>query len=295
MFDCLKDWLCRIVKPLLSYRREKICEGRAMLLNRDQIRDFIQDAKADCFQAASYNPVIGKIIAPSGKILESYDLPPQGMVKVISRERIKLPRNVAGNASIKTSLCDEGILTLNIGIIDPTYDGLLSSTVINFGRNPYHLKVNDVFLRLTFHQYDPPAQLTVLPRKSDEEYLKEKKIQVLEHFSELFLNMSVVSRRAAAEVFGSWRKGLLTFVPVAAVVIALITFGVTVGVSYVDRRWPARDRLRDEVVDELRATALKALEEQTANHRALEEQIRQLQQQMQQVSASPQRGASQRQ
>ena len=95
------------------------------------------------FRAASYDLHVGAILeAPqedkrsSGSATEDirvstgFSLRPQGMVRVISRERVKLPENIIGYALTKNGLSNKGILAINIGIIDPGYEGPISSTTL---------------------------------------------------------------------------------------------------------------------------------------------------------------------
>lgn len=123
-----------------------------MLLSGEAIsqRHLVNNASNDGYRGASYDLHIGKIIDPGGGERDTYVLPPQGIVAVVSRETVNIPKNVAGFAMVKTSLCNEGILAINIGVIDPLYCGSVSSFLINFRKNSYVLAAGQVFLRLTF-------------------------------------------------------------------------------------------------------------------------------------------------
>lgn len=46
----------------------------------------------------------------------------------------------------------------NIGIIDPGYEGPLSSVLVNFGKEAFKLKTNDIFLRVTFSEFSSPTK-----------------------------------------------------------------------------------------------------------------------------------------
>ena len=73
-----------------------------MLMNSEEIQaaGVIQDASADMYQAASYNLRVGRIILPGGQEEEAYQVQPLGMVKVVSWERLELPKNVLGYATV---------------------------------------------------------------------------------------------------------------------------------------------------------------------------------------------------
>lgn len=89
-----------------------------MLLSGDEIksRNLILNSDPKMFKSASYNLRIGKILTPQGDQLTDYTLPPQGTVEVVSIEEFNLPKNVAGYATVKTSLCNDGVLAINIGM-----------------------------------------------------------------------------------------------------------------------------------------------------------------------------------
>ena len=145
------------------------------MLSGDQIRErkLINNAVESGFRAASYDLHIEKLIKPDGAVTDSYSVPPQGIVEVVSRERLNIPDNVVGLAMVKTSLCNYGLLALNIGIIDPGWNGPISSFLINFGRNNRLLTKGEVFLRISCHSLDEPSSLVKRVNIQDEEYMSE--------------------------------------------------------------------------------------------------------------------------
>jgi dUTPase len=225
-----------------------------MLLNRDQIKNYglVQGASDRRFRGASYDVEIGRIINHKGDEVRQIDLEPQGMVRVISREKVKLPTGVGGYATIKTGLCDQGILAINIGIIDPGYEGLLSSTLINFGRNPNGLKVGDVFLRLTFHETAPATDTVPVSPIPDEDYVSEKKRLVRRDFSATFLDIEATATRAAERVVGTWKaKALLWTAVLALLFTAGTSLATTLSALTATRAYIQSDqeRLKAEVTE----------------------------------------------
>jgi deoxycytidine triphosphate deaminase len=95
------------------------------MLRTDRVKELnlIDEAIPSNYRASSYDPSIWKIITPEGEEVDSYKLPPMGIVEVISRERFRIPPKMCCLAHVKTSLCNEGLLTLNTGIIDPSWNG----------------------------------------------------------------------------------------------------------------------------------------------------------------------------
>jgi dCTP deaminase-like protein len=148
-----------------------------VLLTGEQIKRarLIQNEHDLSYRAMSYDVRIGGIVTPGGKVEESYEVPPQGIVEVFSEERICLPPEIAGIALVKTSLCNEGLLALNIGIIDPGWQGKVSSFLTNFSKIGYLLAKGDVFLRLTFYQLsESSGKLVHSINYPDDKYIAEK-------------------------------------------------------------------------------------------------------------------------
>lgn len=220
-----------------------------MLLNSEQMKAqaLISDADVDAYRETTYDLQIGEILpAPSldgarAKDLEvspqGFYLRPQGMVKVVSREVIKLPRGVAGYALLRNTLSNAGLLAINIGFIDPGYEGPISSTLINFGKNPFLLTPNMTFLRLRFHHYTPTTAAPKEPFRpiSKEDYLKRTRTEVDANFSSSFLNLQQTAQDAARIAFGSFKEWLIFWAAVLAVALALLTIFVPLGAAYADR------------------------------------------------------------
>jgi deoxycytidine triphosphate deaminase len=64
----------------------------------------------------------------SGDILDvnravGVDLEPREMVWILSKEEFALPKDVTGFATLRTTFTKQGILALNVGIIDPFLTG----------------------------------------------------------------------------------------------------------------------------------------------------------------------------
>jgi deoxycytidine triphosphate deaminase len=133
----------------------------------------IEGDDANCYRAASYDIRIGVVLKPDGSRTSSYPMPPQGIAEVVSLEKVQIPPDIVGFAVVKTSLCNEGILPLNIGIIDPGYHGHLSSFLVNFGKNERTLRTGEVFLRLTFQSLDNKTSVQTTGQAS-EIYIAEK-------------------------------------------------------------------------------------------------------------------------
>lgn len=262
-----------------------------MLLNGNEIRrrGLVVNSDPKMYKAASYNPRIGKILTSKGDELANYVLPPLGTVEVVSVEEFRLPKEVAAYATVKTSLCNNGILAINIGILDPLWSGPVSSTLINFGKNPYLLQPDSEFLRITFHEYQPQS---IVPRPSapilsHQEYVADRKQKALQHLSETFLDLEQKTRQitqsVASEVLNDWRQGFIKWVPVAAfsvaglaLVLAILTFFLNFGNSWVGSR-NSQDGIRNELNGKIGAEEQKNAEFRRSIEQQMQEMTKQLQ------------------
>lgn len=176
------------------------------------------------YRGASYDLRIKNMLTTDGKTQEVYDLPAQGIVEAMSIERVKLPSNVAGFALVKTGLCNEGILALNIGIIDPGWDGPLTSFLVNFGKHDRSLSKGEVFLRLTFHRLSKSVAPASRSITDEDAYVAERRRRVTAHFGSTFLNVSDVLEKFSKKTFDEYKLKVLGLVSAAAFLLALVTF-----------------------------------------------------------------------
>jgi len=255
-----------------------------MLLSGEQIRqrNLVENADPSRFRAASYDLRVGKIITPEGTEVASYAIPTQGFVTAISEERLRLPRGVAGYALVKTSLCNDGILAIGIGIIDPTYEGLISSALINFGRECYSLTRGDVFLRIAFHEFEAQAGGSPAPRLTDADYVGERKGKMRSRFSSSFLDIPATAHKVAQELIGKYKTALFVYLPAAAVLLALLTFLLNFSNSWIAQRGVLTSQERTAYVGK----AAAALQEE---NKALFERLVRLEQQIAALREPPAR------
>jgi deoxycytidine triphosphate deaminase len=210
-----------------------------MLLSGHAIKDrgLIRNGIDVGYRGASYDVRIGTIIAPDGSEQTCYTLPPQGIVNVVARETVNMPPNVLGFGMVKTNLCNQGVLAINIGIVDPLYQSAVSSFLINFGKTEYALREGDVFLRLTFFEYNQPLDLPTPQNDAMESYVAKKKLAMLQNFSPHFLDLRSTTKSAADEAFSGYKKGLFVWVPIFAFLLALFTLFLNFGNLLLVQRW----------------------------------------------------------
>ena len=136
---------------------------------------------------------------------------------------------MTGHVLLKNELGSEGVLALNIGVIDPGYNGLISSTLINFGRADVQVEVGRPFLRVSFHRCPISRRTAEARHWTRPEYLKHVRQQVLAYSGPNFLNMDQATAEAAKQAFGSFRNALFLWAGVIAVILAVITTLVPLG------------------------------------------------------------------
>jgi deoxycytidine triphosphate deaminase len=223
-----------------------------MPLNHEEIKESVQidDGQDSGFGTASYDLHARFVIKSpeSDEELTRFDLErfeigddgfnlePQGMVRVISREYIEMPKDVIGYALVKNTLSNSCVLAINIGIIDPSYKGPISSTLINFGHEPFRITKETQFLRLTFHRF----RLTDLKRdfvaKDYRTYNRETAAQVRRHSSPKFLVLDKTVQKAGELAFDKFKVQATWAISIIAVVFALISVTSPI-VGFMLERW----------------------------------------------------------
>ena len=232
-----------------------------MILNDITIKSMslVRNAIDGGYKVASYDLTVEHVVTPDGKVVSEHELAPQGMVKVISRETITLPANITAYVHVKTGLCNQGVLALNIGIVDPCFSGPLQSTLINFGKKTYFVKSGSVFGRITFHKQVEPETNPKPMVRSMEEVLESAKADVDRYLAADFLNFSKTVKKAAAKAAQGLKFAALAYIPFLAILLTFFTFFLNSSnmsklESYV------KDRASEGMQVEEMAVKIKALE-----------------------------------
>jgi deoxycytidine triphosphate deaminase len=207
-----------------------------MMLNSTQIVDrslISQEFDQAALHGAGYDLRISKLMIKDEKgELQQYtddiNLKPQGIVAVISKEWITLPKDICAYAHVKTSLSREGVLAINAGVVDPGWSGPLSSVLLNFGESTYCLRSGDTFIRLTFHKV-PDSELSVQSPRSREEYEESIKIKFKKRLTSSFMNIDDAAKLGAEKLRANLRLTLFVYIPLAALMLAGLTFLVNFG------------------------------------------------------------------
>ncbi|HKD06115.1 MAG TPA: hypothetical protein VKB79_09460 [Bryobacteraceae bacterium] len=270
------------------------------LLSGEEIRSegLIHGAIVEMFRASTYDLSIGEIV-PGGKkdtALQTdggFRLQPGGMVRVVARESLSLPNDITGHALPRNTLCTQGVLAINIGIVDPGYAGPISSTLINFGAAEVQLAPGMPFLRVSFHRCPASPKASEAKRWDRDEYIEHLKLEVKAYSAPTFLNLDETVKQAAEGAFGKFKNALTTWVAVAAAGLAAITILVPLGASYADRYLTDRRQWEKEAE---RAFEQRAQQQYAVQVNKLEAEVarlqRQIDTQMSPVHTSPKRANS---
>lgn len=266
-----------------------------MLLSGHEIesRQLIADPHHGELRSSSYDVKVGRVIGPDGKEhAPPYSLEPQKMVVVVSTDKVQLTDDVVGYASPKTSLHNEGVLALSTGILDPGYEGYISSMLINFGRESYKLTDNSSFLRLTFHEIMKPDEDTEAGQAYAQavqgfrneynsnftNYLSSRK-DLAKKLPETFLDLPRHISDIAREVFPLQLTRLGNLLGGAALGLAFLTL-VFAAVTFLGAPWAAdlqADHIREDVLNEINAGNVGSIDSLEQDVEQLEDEVNALQ------------------
>ena len=209
-----------------------------MILTSREIldRDLVHSRTPAGDRATTYDATVGEIIFQGTTFAgAAYVLPSRGMVWFVSHERFALHADITGLATLKTTWTHNGILALNVGIIDPGWDGPLATALVNFGNTNFEIKKGDPFLRVLFNQH---LKTDARPQeKNTNLYLneiREKSARIPSTFLDLEkLAQEMQSSLYGSPVFASWLTRIGLYVGVMATIIAIcaIFIPIAYGVS----------------------------------------------------------------
>lgn len=181
------------------------------------------------FGATSYDLAVSSIIDSKGTDhgVEGYCIKPQEIVWVVSKERIALPSTITAHAMIRTSLCNKGLLALNIGIVDPGWDGPIATSIVNFSNAPYLLLPREKFLRLSFMRHRVPDNVKPI-QVGSHQYMLERRKLATETFGSTFLNIDQVSEEVRSRLLSKVTERLVIWGTMAAVIFAFLAVFIAV-------------------------------------------------------------------
>ncbi len=226
------------------------------LLTGEEIvsENLVEGGEDRLFRATTYDLSVGDIIPADGEVCgqAKYSLPPGGMVRVISKEVLRLPPTITGHVLLKNALCSRGVLAINIGVVDPGFEGPISSTLINFGRRKYDVTKGIPFLRVSFFRCPESPRAARSKRYDRRTYLEKVSEEVLAYSGPKFLNLDELTAKAAETAFGSFKDSLVLWGGLVAVLLALLAIFAPLGASFVDKYLASQDqqKLEERIKDD---------------------------------------------
>jgi deoxycytidine triphosphate deaminase len=178
-------------------------------------------------QASSFDLTIGTIFDHQGQPApEIFTLEPGEMVQVISAEIFELPLDVTGHVTYKTTLTKLGIWALTVGIVDPGWDGPVTTTLLNFSKVPYVLRVGMPFLRVSMFRHAATEADKVRPVGDIAGYHAQAQDRSITRFPRTFLNQENITATASAKVMGQIRDQALAWIAGIAILFTIIQFSL---------------------------------------------------------------------
>lgn len=190
------------------------------LLTKNDIKKFVHRSNEKGWRPTTYDATVGEIITRKGVCTKSqFRLEPRRIAWVMSKERFEIPNNVTGITTLRTTWTRQGILTLTVGVVDPGYDGYLSTAVINFGKNEFMIRKGDTFFRTVFFEHEETEGTGRKEWKCD---YRESVIADTRSFSDSFLFIDSLAAELAPKIFGTPR--VIATIGMVAVAVALVAF-----------------------------------------------------------------------
>lgn len=189
---------------------------------------YILDHKESSIKQASYDITVKEIIIP-GDNDHNNVIKPQQMFTIISNETIRLPdHGIMAHVQPKTSLCRDGILILNTGIIDPNYTGQVSTTAINFGSKPYPITKDSVFARVTFQKLEDDGKVRQVKVCISHDRYRADRYAETQKFPAIFLNINgnveEISNKVLSDSGATVTNKLISQLTVLTVILTLASF-----------------------------------------------------------------------
>lgn len=138
---------------------------------------------------------------------------------------------------MKTGLSERGLMAINIGIIDPSYSGKISSYIVNFSDDDQLIDEGDNFLRSTFVKLSSESKYTKNITISDSDYLKKSRQHMITGFSDSFLNSEKIIQDFLKESMTKYRNQILGYVSIAGFVLAILVLFLNFGNLFIVHRW----------------------------------------------------------
>nr|WP_281720031.1 hypothetical protein [Nitrosomonas nitrosa] len=189
-------------------------------------------------RGCTINLRVGDIFRPGSKVNEpgstanarrEYALREGETAVIRTIETLKLASNYAAVALPTSHVSMRGLLMTNPGHVDPGYEGMLHVTVINMGREPFHLARGETFIRVMFFRLSCEVAAPFTERRTS-----PITAELLERLSPDFLSVAARATQAVrSEVVSAERRERIWQIAVPTIAVA-VSVGVTSLVNSLD-------------------------------------------------------------
>lgn len=217
--------------------------------NEIEVRGLVQNRSSKGIRDTTYDATVGEIIH-EGKTHDgpSYVLPTRGMVWVVSNEKFVLPNDITGLATLRTTWTHNGILALNVGIVDPGWNGHLATALVNFSNTNFEIERGEAFLRVLFISHTKTnAKNIIIDRKAYLDQIRDKSSKIPSTFLDLkSLADEVLSRLYGSSVFANWLTRFGLIIALVAIIATFIPIAYGVSSEFMSRKADVQ-KMQDDI------------------------------------------------
>jgi hypothetical protein len=179
-------------------------------------------------------------------------------VIVVLDGTVKIPFDCFAITYPKTSLTQKGIHVLNTGIVDPGYDGCLSTIIINYSKNEVELRrKEDVCFRLMLYKNETPYLNWGACTVERFDYIQSR-IADSKKYPDTFLDIRKQQDGIIKKVTAEVTKSVAT---TTILIIAVLTLLLQAGSSFIETL-KKNDPLDSQVICGSENTNISSLEEE---------------------------------
>jgi deoxycytidine triphosphate deaminase len=196
-------------------------------------RDLVHNRTLGGKRETTYDATVGEIIHNGTTHKdETFELPASGMVWVVSHERFALPPDLTGLATLRTTWTHSGILALNVGVVDPGWNGPLATAVVNFSSIPFEIKKGDGFLRVLFLKHlQSTASVHQIETDAYLRQIRDRSAKIPKTFLSIdSLAQEILNKLYGSSIFSSWVARIGVTLAVIALVVGV--FSIFIPLAY---------------------------------------------------------------
>jgi deoxycytidine triphosphate deaminase len=151
--------------------------------------------------------VITPNAAAGGRQPRNWSIKPSETLVIMTAESVNIPNNLYATYSQLNSLARNGILLMNVSIVEPGYQGRLSCFLVNFSKETVHLSPDDEVAKICFHELSQAPQ-TPVPLAITENDYQQGLVKSAQRYPVSFMNIGGVEERSAERATKAINKSI---------------------------------------------------------------------------------------